>query len=281
MRIAICCLARDCLGGLQRNEAFIERLRGVAQESHVIIVENDSRDGTKEYLAEYQKRADNVFIDSFDTGKQTLLKVAEDGVNPSYSRYRIEKMASYRNRYLDLLHNKIGLGNLDWVMMLDPDVREIDFDGVRHSFGMSKNWDVIHANGRRRSGLCKELYYDTYAFAEFMDDVAQHEETIFMNQYRLSAIQKEMPLFPVRSGFNALAIYRAEALTGLRYECVDNQKGDGRVEVLCEHVSFHEAIMNNGFSRQFLNPRMTLYYNTRWEALQLLFRMTARRLLRR
>lgn len=267
MHVAICCLARDCRDGLERNLPIISRLQSYTQHTYVFIIENDSLDGTKEYLAEYQKSSPRVFVDSFNSGSKTLLKSTDSGVNPSYSKYRIEKMASYRNRYLDLMEEKVGLDNLDWVIMLDPDVRKINFEGIRHSFGLSKYWDVVHANGRLKTGLFGNYYYDTYAFSEYCDSDICTEEMMVANQYRLKGLTSEMPLIPVQSGFNALAIYRAKALKGVRYTCDDNQQGDPRVEVDCEHVALHRAVRNRGFGRQFLNPEMTLYYNTRVEGM--------------
>ncbi|NRB39310.1 MAG: hypothetical protein HRU20_12715 [Pseudomonadales bacterium] len=75
------------------------------------------------------------------------------------------------------------------------------------------------------------------------------------------AYQKLPPsnqFIPVRSGFNALAIYRFDAIKNIQYECKENN--DKRVEVECEHVTFHQKMIDNGFNNIFVNPYQTVEY---------------------
>lgn len=276
---AICCMVRDCRKPFERNLKFINRLRACFAESYLIIIENDSIDGTKELVKSLEGDDQNVFVDSFDTGSITLPKKVASGVNPSFSRHRVQKMADYRNRYLKLLNEKIGIDNVDWVLMLDPDVHEISLDGIKHSFGTEDKWDIVHANGRMKYGFFTDAYYDAYAFAEWGDETVLTEKKIVLNRAKLKSVSIGMPLLPVRSGFNALAIYRSKALKGTMYTCESND--DERVEVLCEHISFHDAIRRTGYTRQFLNPNMIIHYNTRCWSLFVWFKGTLSRLLRK
>ncbi|MEO1858118.1 MAG: hypothetical protein ABGY95_12250 [Rubritalea sp.] len=263
-RVAICCMVRDCRSAFEKNLKFIDELRTCFNESKLVIVENDSTDGTKELVQSLEDHDGGIYVDTFDTGEETLLKKMKSGVNPSFSYHRVEKMANYRNRYLRVLNEDIGLDAIDWVIMLDPDVVKFSLDGIKHSFGQSSCWDVVHANGRSKRGLFDDVYYDAYAFAELGDTTPQTEVKMRGIQERMIELRNLGMLLPVRSGFNALAIYRAEVITGLSYSCVSNP--DPRVEVLCEHVAFHDAIAKKGFHRHYLNPVMRVQYNSRINA---------------
>ena len=56
-KIVIAALARDCNEALINNIPRIEKLRELFTESHVVIVENDSKDGTKDTLQKWQEKA--------------------------------------------------------------------------------------------------------------------------------------------------------------------------------------------------------------------------------
>lgn len=264
-RCAICCMVRDCRTSLERNLEVINQLRSQFSQSYLIIIENDSKDGTKELVCQLDQEDDNTYIDSFLTGKVTLPKKMKSGVNPSFSEHRVQKMADYRNRYMTILEDQVGLDHVDWVMMIDPDVRQISIDGIKHSFGLESMWDVVHANGRMKQGWFSDNYYDVYAFAEYGDYSVCTEQGLLLSMAKMQGVRYSMPLMLVRSGFNALAIYRAEALKGVRYQCKQND--DKRVEVRCEHVPFHDDLRDAGYTRQVLNPSMMVIYNTRTEAL--------------
>ncbi|MHC4139409.1 MAG: hypothetical protein ACYSR1_06095 [Planctomycetota bacterium] len=54
-KVAICSIVRNCGLSLRRNIPQIEKLRKCFNESHVIIVENDSTDNTKEVLERWSQ----------------------------------------------------------------------------------------------------------------------------------------------------------------------------------------------------------------------------------
>ena len=69
-----------------------------------------------------------------------------------------------------------------------------------------------------------------------------------------------MPMFQVDSGFNGLAVYKTEAIKGLRYCCEPNH--DKYVEAICEHVTFHKHMTDNGHDQIFVNPSQMVFYNS-------------------
>jgi glycosyltransferase involved in cell wall biosynthesis len=255
--VAICALVRDCKIQLERNISTINKLKNCFSKSHVVIVENDSKDGTKELLNRWAKEDDDVHAISEDIGVKTIPDVKEgQEVYPWYSTHRIKLMASYRNKYLAFIEKKAWA--LDYVMVIDLDLEYISIDGVANSFGQDIKWDAITSNGIKhfREG---SKYYDTYAFRELGDTAHQTRESIYTYQNLLTGLEAGMIMIRVVSGFNGLAIYRAEAIKGLRYRAEENN--DPQVESLSEHVLFHQDMAKNGHGFIYINPSQVVYYN--------------------
>ena len=114
----------------------------------------------------------------------------KSGVNPSYSEYRIQKMADFRNRYLEILEGQVGFKKIDWVIVIDPDVNHISLSGSKHSFGLENRWDVVHANGRQKRGWVSNIYYDVYALAEVGERSSVTEEGMRLRVSQMKHIKK-------------------------------------------------------------------------------------------
>ena len=76
----------------------------------------------------------------------------------------------------------------------------------------------------------------------------------------LQPLAKKMPLFAVQSAFGGVGIYRWDAVRGREYG-VEENRGDGRVEVISEHSFLHRRMIEAGRNRLFINPSMVVYYN--------------------
>ena len=111
---ALCILARDCGEALPSFLKSVETLRSSVAGSRVFIVENNSRDSTKEILQDYADSTPGVVLDSFD--------------DPEYdSLERIERMTLLRNRCLDLVYRD-GF-RADLLIVADGDI-EFDASSV-------------------------------------------------------------------------------------------------------------------------------------------------------
>ncbi len=257
LSVVICSTVRDCNKQLQRNIPVINSLRSYFKNSSVVIVENDSKDGTKETLLQWQADHTSIVLLGEDTYQNTIPRQKEVQVNPAYSRKRIEKMCAFRNLYLD--HIK-GMNDLfDYVIIIDLDVHKISIDGILDSFGQDLAWDSISANGKKFVfSKCTTLFHDTYALKEVGEYMPQTEQSIYGNRVKWNCLKKGMPLIPVQSGFNGLGIYRYETIKECTYLCEDNN--DSRVEVCCEHVSIHKQMIRLGYDKIFVNPSLLVIY---------------------
>jgi glycosyltransferase involved in cell wall biosynthesis len=256
--VCICALARDCAPALARNLPVVDALCAQFKRAAVVIVENDSKDESKEVLRTWAAGRAHIKLFLDDFGPTTNGNTKLPRPNPSFSRHRMERMVFHRNRYLDYA---LGIAGLEYVIVVDLDLYRVDIDGIAHAFGQTIPWDAQFANGRI-SDHCRpqfsDFYWDTYALWELGDNTPQTETKIASYFERLHPLAKGMPLLAVQSAFGGVAVYRCDALKGQRYTVEDNH--DAQVEVVCDHVSLHRRMIAAG-SRLFINPSMVVYYN--------------------
>lgn len=265
-KVAICSTVRDCAKALIRNISVIEKLRKCFIESYVVIVENDSRDNTKNILNTWSKDSKKVYVLSEDLGVPTIPKKCPDGANPFFSVHRIGLMAKYRNQYLDLLEEN---PEVDYVIVVDLDIHAISLDGIANTFGQPVQWHAVSSNGRNifRKDLYiifhfwrGHIYFDTYAFRELGDERPQTEEMMSAYQMLLKPLKKGMPMIRVASSFGGLAVYQYNAIKDIRYGCQKNN--DNKVAAESEHVFFHKEMAQNSYDLIYLNPSQIVHYDT-------------------
>lgn len=255
--LAVCSIVRNAEKGLKRNIPVIRNLCARFRDYHVIVFENDSKDGTVGLLKAWAASDPKVHVSCRTLGIRTIPRPEDVACNPFFSRYRIEKMAAFRNQYLAYVEEQGW--NPDFLLVVDLDVDRLDLDAIMTSFGPGPEWDAVTAFGHSLSPRLTRRYHDTYALVELgKETVPQTEESIQEAGYRLGNLRASDPWLRVFSAFGGLAIYRYACIRGLRYQCLDN--ADPRVEVRCEHFSLYEQMSRRGYGRVYVNPAMRLKY---------------------
>lgn len=262
-RVEICGLARDCRQALVRITPKLERLGECFESYSINVVENDSKDGTAEFLSAWSSGNPNVRLNQFCTCPWiTDLRDTYKGTNWWFSKARMERMNFARNLYLEALNDS---DSLDYVIVIDLDILSFSLAGIAHTFGLKTPWDCVASNGTRysvRHPLRMQIYWDTYVYEPaggFPDDVLRKKD-ILARQKHLSKALNKQELFPVKSAFGGLCIYRREALGRHRYSTVNNS--DPEVEVLCDHTSLHRSMVAGGKNKAFINPHQVVRYET-------------------
>ena len=254
--IIVCGIVRNAEKGLRKNIPVINRLCDCARDYSIVIFENNSTDGTKRLLRQWAlEKGDRAHISIEDFPPTAPVPVTA-GVNPFYSSVRISRMVRLRNRYMDFIIEN-GM-KADYLIAVDLDVASIDFRGVLSSFSTPFDWDAVTAYGHSLSPSMRERYHDTYALCPIDDDGPQTERKILENADRFSARKAGERMVRVKSAFGGLAIYRFEAVDGLRYQLTKND--DPRVEVECEHYSVYRQMRERGFERVYINYSMAIKY---------------------
>jgi hypothetical protein len=256
--IIVCGIVRDCAHSLKKNMRIVDALCDMAKEYHVVIFENDSVDDTKGILLEWQRRRKNIYVSLNDFHTETIPAQSKTS-NRFFSAHRIEKMAGYRNFYLEYIASQHMVS--DYVLIVDLDVKRISLTGFLYSLGENRAWDCIAANGYiySPSAFFRKRYNDAYALVECgKETLRQTEKTIRQNQYRWAFLKPGMPFIRVFSAFGGQAIYKYAAIKDCRYSVIQNN--DERVAVRCEHFSLHSQMTHKGFDKVYIHPCMTVKY---------------------
>lgn len=257
--IIICSIVRDAEEGLRKNIPVIRSLVSLFKDYRIVVFENDSKDDTKKLLSTWEKddkQHVKVFMDNLSSEK-TIPSSRTVNCNPFFSRKRISKMVSLRNQYLEVIDQEGW--SADYLMVVDLDVASLDLDSILSSFNSNVDWDAVTAFGYSLSPRLTRRYHDTYALTEYGDDKnPQTEEKIKLLADKYGKLSKADEWVRVYSAFGGLAIYKYEAIKGLRYKLIDND--DNRVEVRCEHFSICQQMEKRGYGKIYINPKMTLKY---------------------
>lgn len=241
--------------GLVRNgeatiEASVRRLAAAlpaATRVHWMVIESDSSDGT---VAALERLRDAIPGFAF----RTLGRLAD-----AHAR-RTDRIAHCRNAGLEWLESLIAGGTqVSHLVMADLDgVNDSLTPEALASCWSRDGWDACMANQAGR-------YYDLWALrqadwcpgdcwreADFLTahGVPRDRALMAAVYMRMLSIAPDHDWIEVDSAFGGLAVYRTDAIQGLRYQGL-TPEGDE----ICEHVPLNLALRQRG-GRLFINPRM-------------------------
>lgn len=264
--IVIAALARDCENSLRTNIPLLESFRNQIQYSQVIVVENDSIDGTKSLLNDWKNNYKNVTILSNDFETITIPRNSNVNINPMTSTQRIKKMVEYRNLYLDFIDKIVE--PIDLLIVIDIDVLEISLEGMINAIkSFDEKTGAIFPNGMSimKSIFWKsEIYYDIFAVWEYplVDQFSYSPVSLGQTFKSINRKIKTKPLYPIISAFGGVGIYNYHAIKGLRYKNVLNPLNS--LESICEHIPFNREIINRGFNNYIARDFKVSYGNHNW-----------------
>ena len=256
--ILIAILARDCNNSIIRNIPRIELLRKEFKESHVIIIENDSKDGTKETLKRWKEKSEGVDTIMNDFGTVTIPRKSEKISNPGSSNYRISKMANYRNMYMDYARNADF--DIDYLIVMDIDIDDFSVEGVVKSIkNAPDDWGALFANGNKIFNDKLKSYYDYFAYVPYGNKtLSMRYNDMFFQARKIRNALKNNEYVKCISAFGGLAVYKWEYIKGLNYTAEKNIICDS-CETLCEHIPFNNHILKRG-ACNYVAARMNVSY---------------------
>ena len=256
--VLIAALARDCNNSILRNIPKIEKLRKEFKESHVVIIENDSKDGTKETLKRWQKESIGVEAIMNDYGTVTIPEQSKGIKNPGTSMHRISKMARYRNMYMDYARNADF--NIDYLIVIDIDIEDFSVEGIIDSINNAPNdWGGIFANGVKFYNKYLFVFYDTFAFIPYKSkyiDLTINEN--ITHAHKMTNKVKYNSYIKCLSAFGGIGIYKWNIISDLYYKADKNNRSKVN-ETICEHIPFNIEIINKGYMN-YISSRMKVIY---------------------
>ena len=234
----------------------IEILTHYFNSAYIIILENDSKDNTRNLLIEWHQT-----IHSPNIKKQILLL---DHLDEKYP-LRAHRLAYFRNIILDNISKINENNNYQYAFHCDLDDRFwcIDFDSICNCFQYDLNeWEMMSCINKNFS------YYDWWALrcenTWFNKNIFSCEANNVSYESKVGEFcdfLKQNQLISVNSAFNGLGIYKLSAIKSCYYSAdyycnkCDN-KNRGCMEDN-DHIGFHRQIRENN-GRLFINTKLII-----------------------
>lgn len=252
--IVICSLARNIESRLKKNIPLLEYVGKQFKNYQIVIFENDSDDRTRDLIKSWSKHNKHIkLLDCCHLGdcdcRLNESKMYDLG---AMTNKRINKMAFFRNQYLDYV--KKNLSHYDYMLVIDLDIEgTISMDGIFHSISHEPNWDMISINGRCQFpatfGMVTNAYDGLAYYPDTRSEIKDQSANWFEWFYRwldmnIKIKQNHNQIFKVKSAFNGAALYRVSSILKSQYSCIAS----------CEHIGLHMDMIKQGHSKIYLNP---------------------------
>jgi len=249
-KIIIAGLVRDSKDNIDTIKEHINRVGKLFRDYRVLVVENDSKDGTREAILQWAEKNPKVIVLGCGVNANTCrLELPKTGRMKLHDEPRIRKMVLLRNIYMDYVsQNEELFYDYDFLAALDMDIEgRFYIEGMANSgykFMIKPELDGLCANGIKVNNMglyTSKSYFDPYAHKEIGEKgLAPEKITAFWGLYPGKSLQEcKAREHKVRSCFNGFTIYRLDRLLGKKY--VYREEGG---EVLCEHVTLNEQLEN-------------------------------------
>ena len=257
-KIIIASLCRNVKKSIEPTRTRLEKIGKAFGDYRIILFENDSADGTRKGLIRWTKENNRVILlDCCEFGPcDCKLKYKHGYDFGIVSTSRMEKMAFYRNQYLD--YTKKYFGDFDYLCVYDFDLEGgIYLDGLISNFDPKLEWDMVCATGlmgfpslgppKNFNGIYDGLSYVGLNQDFYDKDISLSNQVLLMNKLCRKNIGED--LIQIKSGFNGMAIYKINSIKDLNYD----------FKTHCEHIDLHKNMFEKGFNKIFLSPNMVLY----------------------
>ncbi|CAF1374940.1 unnamed protein product [Adineta steineri] len=263
-RVIICGMVRDHEMQIPRIRQQIEEITRLFADYVIIIVENDSKDGTRRELirwAQDKKVAGRIHVigcgNKVNDDRPCNLSLARTAADHPPDLSRIEKMVQLRNIYMKYIEDNTQLSQFEYVLVQDFDLITYTYvDGILSTgfhLYTDPTIDAICANGLYNHILFgRRKYRDPYAHKDEQNQKwSVNYNKVWSSFFRFYPCS--IDLVPVRSCFSGATFYRYSSIKEKRYRTyLDSYK-----QAICEHVGLHETL-----NKVYLNSEMILYVIT-------------------
>lgn len=237
-------IARNAMHALPNTLMLVDAMQREFRDCRMFVYENDSTDGTGEYLEEFRHGRP-----WFSLKRDHLGGIDSRGFEPE----RTERLAHCRNQCFEWVLREAG--ETTWTIVLDLDPEHgFSIDGVFNSIGwlasMAPQPSVTRPGGMAsyslmrgkdvQDGAVKIAHYDSWAARlNWWDD---RRNSMGLGWFSLLLLPVGSPPVPMNSAFGGLGVYYTQAYLSGGYSGED-----------CEHVPHHKRMRTAGY-QMYLNP---------------------------
>src|SRR5882724_9243746 len=200
-KIVFLCPVRNAMEGLPATLRNLERVHRVFPQTRCVFVENDSTDGTREFI---EKQFGGVLPTTILNGD---VPASFSKVTYGKSGGRVSRMCLLRNQLL----RAVDIQD-QYFIMYDADLNTVlDIDMFCKAVLYLENNQDVNAVAPlfcKRTALCPfiSMYYDTFAYQDKTTKNMSHAKRAFYLHTKLW--DSKLEYMPVDSAFDCLAIYR-------------------------------------------------------------------------
>ena len=271
LKIVFAGCARDCADFLPKTLNNIRYYASLFNEHYTIIVENGSKDKTREILNKNKKKNDNfLFCDHFNQ-----------------LPYRGQRLERGRNLIIETIKKNKKLISCDLFIMLDLDdigTYKINSDDIKYSIKFLYSKEDIAGVFANQEGLYYDIWTlrdDNYCKDDFWAEVfkfliknknsSEQISKNLLDQAKVEVIDKKIlsfkknsPPILVKSAFGGFGIYKMKKVlkNKNKYQGIQNfdvyTKDNKKINVnyqKCEHVNFNEGFADQN-SKLYILPHL-------------------------
>lgn len=207
----ICGICKDVADQIPTMKISMEMCGEMFQDYQIIIYENNSTDGTKEFLQTWAEENENVTVISEDYTKEELMSFACH----SEVFYRVEVIAFARNKLLqEVMSPKYD--SYKYVIMGDMDFSHLwPIKKIEELLNMKRPWDALFANGMASGGI----NFDMFAFRGLNHPIGPEVlGRCWWANTPTEKIDSRYSWVPVTCAFGGLGIYKRESMRNCEYK---------------------------------------------------------------
>ena len=225
--VIICGIVKNVQVHIRKSLEFCIKTGEMFNDYKIVIYENNSVDGTKNILKNYEKEMNNHFkIICEDLDKDEIKNKsrcwAYTKITGSDHPCRIEQISNARNKVISEIR-KEEYNKYTYVIWIDLDTNYYCVDGILDSFNKRQkcNWDVVYANGLEKNLV---NYYDKYAYRDeknflFGPEVIGEHFWNLVKHNNISFVGNN-DLIPIISGFGGIGIFKKDIFNKYNYDCI-------------------------------------------------------------
>jgi hypothetical protein len=239
-KLIITGLVRDSKDNIPTMQLNIGKLTRLFKDYAVLLVENDSADGTRQALLAWGKKDPKITVLGCGLNADKCELNLPPTVGHPHITSRIRKMVLLRNIYMDYIEAEgERFHDYDFLVAIDLDIFGTFYvDGIGsagHHFLSDSNVQGLCANGvslvNVGVGVIKR-YHDGFAHKEL-----DGRDAPLVRIGPLWTIQCSDEPWKIKSCFNGFTIYRLSSIMGKHYVLAEENG-----HAVCEHVTFNEQI---------------------------------------